>query len=248
MPRPDVTCYPQPGKRKAIEVCEAFARGCSGDVVHSVPDRLRSGAAMFYGVRPAWFHLWEQAKAEGRDWFYADNAFLGDRHFRIARNAVQAAPLPPDYDRLDQLNIEIKPWRRTGRHVLVCLQTDEFMATVARAGMPEILTDRPVKVRRKGSPVPLADDLRDCWCVVTWSSAAGIEAVLAGVPAIALGESVIPYGDIEDPPKFDRREWAARLAANQWTLEEMADGTAWINLTRELNGSDRPEGKRLVRR
>ena len=43
--------------------------------------------------------------------------------------------------------------------------------------------------------------------------------------------------DIENPPMPDgRADWAARLAANQWTAEEIRAGVAWWALT----GSSKP--------
>lgn len=235
-------CYPQPGKAKALDVCRAFAAGCGGRVVEQTPAALLPGTAAFYGVRPQWAHLWTQAKAEGRDWFYIDNGFIGTGLYRIARNTVQAAQCRPSMARLSELGVSISPWRKTGSHVLVCLQSDEFMATVAGftsdiAAAVCNQTNRPVRVRRKGTPRPLATDLAGCWCVVTWASNAAVEAILAGIPAIVLGESAaLPMaGDgldqIDAPPTpGGREEWAAGLAASQWTLDEIANGKAWADL------------------
>ena len=194
---------------------------------------------MFYGVRQDWSHLWAEAKATGRDWYYADNGYfpMDGRYFRIARNRVQAAQCQADYDRLARLDGRVLPWRRSGRHVLVCLQSDEFMATVAGctdnlAALVRSHTDRPVRVRRKSASTPLVADLQDCWCLVTWASNAAVEAICAGVPAIVLGESAALAGrsldGIESPPlPDDRVPWLARLAASQWTVGELADGVAW---------------------
>jgi hypothetical protein len=246
------TCYPQPYKRKAIDVCRAFADGAPGGrCVEHTPPNLLPGSAMFYGVRPAWQHLWGQAKAEGRDWYYADNGLIpsGGQFFRVAKNAVQAVvPGAIDWRRADALGIAIRPWRRAGRHVLLCLQSDEFMATVC--GQPVFnerigeyiaaVTDRPVAIRRKGDPAPIEAALRDAWCVVTWQSNAAVDAILAGVPAIVLGQSAAApmagtrLDEIEDPPARDgRAEWLATMAASQWTLGEMRAGDCW----RALNAS-----------
>ncbi|MGO1079951.1 hypothetical protein [Inquilinus sp. CA228] len=205
---------------------------------------------MFYGVRPAWRHLWDQAKAEGRDWYYADNGYFpvgidGGQYFRVARNAVQA--IAPGWTLADGARrswafgfaSSVSPWRQDGRTVLVCLQSDEFMATVAGTAIDLALeagrhTDRPIVVRRKGDATPIAAALADAWCVVTWSSNCAIDAICAGVPAIVLGQSAaVPMAgtrleQIEDPPRPDGREaWVGRLAASQWTLDEMARGDCW---------------------
>ena len=69
-----VVGYPTPNKGKARALLNAFCGGAGGDVVTEIPKRLLPGAAAFYGVTEATVHLWKQAKAEGRDWYYIDNA------------------------------------------------------------------------------------------------------------------------------------------------------------------------------
>jgi hypothetical protein len=242
---PSVVCYPQPGKGKALEVCRAFAAGCGGRVVEQTPWSLLPGTAVFYGVRPAWAHLWAEATVEGRPWIYLDNGFFpcGGRFFRAARNKLQATVgAPGSIDQLGPLGVVIEPWRADGGHVLVCLQSTEFMLTVAQTDRDIVMetlraTDRRVVVRRKYDPRPLAADLAGCHCLVTWSSNAAIEAICAGVPAIVLGESAAApmagtsLGQIERLPRPDGREqWAANLAASQWDLEDMRQGKAWAAL------------------
>jgi hypothetical protein len=80
----------------------------------------------------------------------------------------------------------------------------------------------------------LAHALRDCWALVTWSSAAANEALLAGVPVFTAGTcaaSSMGMADltrIETPVYPDGRSgWAAALAGRQWTLDEMRLGMAW---------------------
>jgi hypothetical protein len=242
-----ITAYPQPGKGKALDVCRAFAAGCGGRVVEQIPPALLPGTAVFYGVRPAWAHLWAEATVEGRPWVYIDNGFFpcGGRYFRAAQNKLQApSGAPGQISQLGPMGVTIRPWRVDGGHILVCLQSEEFMQTVAQTSrdiVGEVLasTDRPVKVRRKGSGAPLAADLVGCHCVVTWSSNAAIEAICAGVPAIVLGESAAApmasnrLEDIKHPPRPEGREqWAADLLASQWTLEEMRSGKCWEALCR----------------
>lgn len=85
---------------------------------------------------------------------------------------------------------------------------------------------------------PLAADLRDCWAVVTHSSNSAVEAVLAGIPVFCTSADsaarIMGPGSIENieaPVYPDGREaWAACLAANQWTLEEMRQGRCWADM------------------
>jgi hypothetical protein len=80
----------------------------------------------------------------------------------------------------------------------------------------------------------LDDDLKGAACVVTYSSIASVEAIMLGVPTIAMSDVSIAYPvcnhDITEEPyaiDFDlRRQWCYDIAWRQWTLEEMASGAA----------------------
>jgi hypothetical protein len=237
--------YPQPGKPKAQRIAAAFAEGCGGKVMQHVPRELEPGPAAFYGVRPAWLHLWLQAKAEGREWWYVDNAYFDaarERCFRVVKNGLQHDGRgESDGKRLARLGVAVKPWRQDGEHVLVCVQSDEFLRVVAgvengAAGwlvstLRELstVTTRPALVRVKRDSRPLAEDMEGAWAVVTYSSAAANEALLAGIPvSVGAGAALdfsTPLRDIDNPRRPDGRErWAAVLADQQWTLSEIAGG------------------------
>ncbi|NLA68313.1 MAG: hypothetical protein GX856_08755 [Gammaproteobacteria bacterium] len=88
-----------------------------------------------------------------------------------------------------------------------------------------------------GEPVDgtLAEALAGARLVVTWNSNAGHEALLAGVPVIAYGPAA--YAELAGPdlPSVaERRAYFERLAYAQWTLAEMADGTATRFLVEHL--------------
>lgn len=146
------------------------------------------------------------------------------------------------------------PWRDDGRHVLVCPSGDVHAGLMRRAGYDvgdqaawtdDVLaqlaarTDRDVRVRTKEdyrAGRPLAADLEDCWAVVAYTSNVALEAVMAGVPAFVLGPAAAAHlgrtdlTRIEDPARptqEERWEAALSLAAQQWTLDEMACGVAW---------------------
>jgi len=250
-----VTCYPSPGKAKARMLCEAFAGGCKGRVADYRV--LLSGPAFFYGVVAATYPLWKRVSDEGRDWYYADNSYF-DRgrqaYYRVTRNKLQISDLsPPDFKRLDALGVKVKPWRTEGSHVVVCEQSDAFMKlcgygsgwldkTVAEL---RLYTDRPLRIRRwcrdKGKMMlSLREDLNGAWALVTHMSAASNEALTQGVPVFITGRCAAspmssgPLSAIEKPLLRDGvLEWAAGLAANQWTVDELKSGKCW----RDLNGS-----------
>jgi hypothetical protein len=59
-----------------------------------------------------------------------------------------------------------------------------------------------------------------------------VTAAIQGIPVITLGACAAnpisnKMEDIEKPKFFDIEQWAYNLAANQWTIEEMENGTCW---------------------
>lgn len=250
---PSVGCYPQPGKARSREVLEAFAKGAGGEIRVSGAC-LQPGAAAFYGVVGI-EHLLHLAIAEGRDWYYGDNAFFDvgrGKFFRFARRTLQPAwMLNPDYIRLQDLGAKVRPWRRDGRRIVVVEQSEHFLKLVgANRWLERVLadlakvTDRPIKVRRWsrdkiGAAKSLQLDLHGAWALVTHMSAAANEALLAGVPVFVSGlcaATPMASGELKniENPRYPegREDWAAGLAAEQWTLEEIRNGMAW----RRLNG------------
>lgn len=251
----NVIGYPTPGKDKARVILDAFCAGAGGEVARDIPARLPAGIPAFYGVTPATAHLWRQARAEGRDWFYIDNAYF-DRvrgtYFRVTKNRLQHSGLGySDGERFAGLGVAIAPWRADGRHVLICPQSEEFMRVCAGyAG--HWLTDTLAELRIYARDLrvrpwqrdktkwyeTLGEDLKGCWALVTYSSASAITAMLAGVPAICTAEDCISravtggeLSAILDPwQPAARAAWAAVVADNQWTLDEMRSGLTWAML------------------
>jgi hypothetical protein len=83
----------------------------------------------------------------------------------------------------------------------------------------------------------LREALRDCWALVTWSSAAANEALLAGVPVFTAADCAAAllgrtdFSKIEVPVYPEGRTvWAAALAGQQWSLDEFRHGVAWRTL------------------
>ncbi len=84
---------------------------------------------------------------------------------------------------------------------------------------------------------------KDCWCVVCHSSGVALDAVLAGVPAIALHPASFVYpicshalSEIENPKMPDRIPWLSRLAYCQWTLAEIENGDVWRHFQPSIEG------------
>lgn len=238
-------------------LCEAFAAGCGGAVADP-RHGLKDGAAFFYGVVPETRALFDKVRAEGRDWYYADNAYF-DRgrqgYFRVTKNAFQVSTVGlPDYKRMDAIGIKVLPWRVDGGHIVVCEQSEAFMNLCGYAGnwTTDVLdalskvTAREIRLRKWNRDkakmaATLRADLEGAWALVTHMSAAANEALLMGIPAfvtgacaaapVATGTTFGQLAWIEDAlMPGGRSEWSAALCAKQWTVDEITNGKCWGDL------------------
>jgi hypothetical protein len=242
-----LTACPVVGKRKSAEICAAFIAGAP----------RKAEGRVFYGITETNREAWVEARRDSAPYFYIDNAYFDKArgsYFRITLGRVQCTGLGlSDCRRFDALGISIQPWRSTrSRIVLICSQSAEFYVNVLDGGGADWAPSVAALLGESGF-VPkvrawdrdkaklaatLGADLADACALVTWSSAAAITAVLAGVPIVAGESAAAPMAGsllelIENrlPRRDDRRQWAGVLADNQWTLAEMRDGTAWRMLS-----------------
>lgn len=251
-----VTAYPVAFKKKSQEICLAFTRGCGGQLGTT----LRDGAAAFYGVDDSNVEIWREVLRTGRDYFYIDNSYFDSARqlrFRVTKNALQhTGDGESDGKRFAALGIEVKPWQPAGEHIVVCPQSTPFMKTIAEyegdwlddaKAWLNARTKRPLRIRQwsadKGKlSRSLGDDLRGAHALVTWSSAAGVTALLSGIPVISNGPGCFASrsgwmfndseNDVENLPRPPRETWAGVLADNEFTLDEMKRGMAWEKLNR----------------
>jgi hypothetical protein len=170
----------------------------------------------------------------------------------------------PD-DRWRSLGISLKNWKRRSGPILVAGQVPwdasvqhhdhiawcrETVAEVRRLGFEVLFRPHPVAVRKGGAFHVdgristngfIKQDLRIAKAVVTFNSNTGVDAIIAGVPTIAMdcgsmvwGMAGHSLGQLADLPMPNRKAWAASLAYSQWTHEELADGSAWRHIKRGL--------------
>ena len=106
-------------------------------------------------------------------------------------------------------------------------------------------TDMPIVFRNKPRPgnqwweTDIKDDLKNAHCLVTNMSLAGIDAVLNGVPVICHQRNICSFISSKDikyikkpmrPGRKTMNEWLKMVVENQFTLEEMRNGTAYRTL------------------
>ena len=245
-----VACYLDPHHEKD-ELMRLFAKGCGGTLVNrTIPDPEASDhAVVAKGIAAKLVPAFQKAKL---GFWYIDSAYIqiqGRREYRIERGRFW----PPEdmgtysMDRAHEMGVRLQPWRKDGSHVLVCQPgpgagRDFGIDPVAWAGgiRQRLLrkTDRPIRIRPKimRECKPLADDLEDVWCLVTHSSTAAVEAVIAGIPVFVEPTcAAAPVGrtdlDIENPVYPEREPWVAALAWRQFDRAEVSSGKAWAHVS-----------------
>lgn len=194
--------------------------------------------------------------------------------WRVAIDAHQPtsslAIARPD-DRLARLDLKLKPFGGAREKILIAGSSEKYHEFYgmheptkwARRLVHAIksLTERPIVYRPKPSwssarpvdgaaysqfPRTIEDELAEAHALVTHGSNACFEAILAGVPVIALGPAAAaPIAEraltrIETPriPSDEERlEWLARIAYCQFTMAEFSTGEAWRIIRPQLFGS-----------
>lgn len=135
---------------------------------------------------------------------------------------------------------ETLPWRERGNDVVILAQrgigftsVDESWALEMQQMLKE-KTRRKVRIRwhpGKDKTKPLYEDIKDAHAVVTYSSAAGIQAIAMGIPCFHMmegwiGKDASAYGiaDIEKPFLSWRGEMLHKVSWAQWTQDEVRAG------------------------
>lgn len=224
-------------------LCSAFSEGCGGSIVP--PNRLLEGPAVVYGILRGCGEVIRQCEWVNRDFYHIDHGYFSrghyDGYYRVTKNGLQCDGYgKSDGARWRRLNLPLRPWKRTGRHIVICpisKMVAEFLGIDHEKWLDTVIselslhTDRPVIVKHKDG-TPLSEALKDAWCLVTHSSNAAVDAIRSGVPSITLGDSACnpvswDFESIEAPWWPDREQWVEALSDNQFTIEEMRSGKAW---------------------
>jgi hypothetical protein len=92
----------------------------------------------------------------------------------------------------------------------------------------------------KGRDVPWEKQIKDAYCVVTYTSGLAIDAVVQGIPVIACDEGNFAWNVAETKLNNIERlkladddvvqQWLQNLAYCQWTADEMQSGQVWNHL------------------
>jgi lipopolysaccharide biosynthesis glycosyltransferase len=240
------------------EYLQAFMFGCNGILSDWESEESKSNPLVIRGLgggcRKAIRHCWET----GREFYAIDTGYFGNAGsktkiwHRVTKNALQN--IGPVIDRpADRLkNFKYRPFGN-GSKILLVPPSDKVMQLFGQPD-PEVwvndvietlkqYTDRPVEIRLKPtrseriSTNPIEAALaNDVHCLITYNSIAALEALMVGVPSIALGPncatalcntSLADVENLKKPLEGEMRALLKHLSYCQFTREEMMSGYAW---------------------
>lgn len=147
----------------------------------------------------------------------------------------------------------MQPWRDVPGGYALIMQQVPGDKSIEGVNMEAFYRDASAAFKKRGLPVrirphpklspkngrdhinaalaSLQDDLAGAACAVTWNSNSGVDAVLAGVPTVAMDQGSMAWDvtghEFKQPPTPDRTAWAHAIAWKQWLLSEMESGYCW---------------------
>lgn len=205
-------------------------------------------------------------RSKGHEVLVAERGYIGDRfHWTsLGWNGLNGRADfrlgDVDGERFERYHAgSMRPWKADGEYVLLLGQVmgDMSLAHVDYRGwlsrmaeelpvlgLPVVFRPHPQSrqeafgMRIKGGG--LEEALAGAAVAVAFNSNSATDAVMAGVPTIAMDEGAMAWPvsghDIAMPPTPDRTEWANRLAWCQWSPGEIADGTAVAQIRLQSQG------------
>ena len=179
---------------------------------------------------------------------HSASKITGERIYRLTKNYYHIRDIKKlkadDYRRIQKYreHIKLKPWKYDGDYILFIPPSEhvrkyfwfnnhweeQTLKTIKKH------TRKPIKIRTKEDKTPLEKDLENAYCTVSYQSTVVIQSIMNGVPSFCANESMgVPVSltdlsQIKDPLYTPEREyWIDSLLANQFTMSEIEDGTAW---------------------
>jgi len=213
-----------------------------------------------YGILRGMDEVFRASDKAGKHWFNIDRGYFKPCHFdgyyRISYKGTQQTTgldrLEPDYARLEQLGIEILPYRGfNDGGVLYCPPTHHAAMFFGKRMMIDANScGHKLTVRRKEMNLPLQPDLDGCSMVYTFNSSVGWEALRQGIPVASDPYHSIcgAYQKLVDKMLYqdyeERRKLFAIMASLQLTLAEIRNGLLWPIIQKLLSLSDMTKEKK----
>jgi hypothetical protein len=205
------------------------------------------------------------ARANGIPQLILDLGYFGDRRATpsLGFNSINGLAIRPEPLEAARPKPVLKPWNHKipPETIMVCGQmpNDSNLLLGGIEDTNQWAADNIVELEKRypdaeiiyrphpyepqiDNPKPIEEDLKDVDLVVTFSSNAGVDAIINGVPATADSRismisgidgrstwnwnvSGIDYPDVRDDV---REQWAHWLSYCQWSYDELQDGVKWV--------------------
>lgn len=202
----------------------------------------------------------------GKQVLVAERGYIGSRSewFSLGWNGLNnRADFLNDLKKYSRiLPIACDPWKKDGDYILLCGQVAGDMSLQGRdlqALYPYIARrlkreyGKPVRWRphpesiKKGHNIKVGDfepstnyiddDLDGAYMVATFNSNSAVDAVMAGVPAMAIDAGCMAWDvvahDFSPIVRPNRGAWLKKMAYTQWNVDEMASGEAFNHIWRK---------------
>lgn len=237
---------------------EWAARMSDGLRRHDVPHVLRRvGEAVETDVAVCWgWRIGGRLRDQGKDVLVAERGYVGDRfHWTsLGWNGLNGRAdfrnKGMDGDRWRRHFADLmRRWTdREGPTVIMGqVPNDTALAGVnyqawlneTAAALPGALFRPHPRAPKVRCGLPLAEGsldevLEKAGRVVAYNSNSATDAVLAGVPTVAIDRGAMTWAvtghEIDDTRRPDRTQWANDIAWTQWAPEEISRGDAWEHI------------------
>lgn len=251
---PVAWAFPKAPHSASRRMAQAFAAGANAAGEHWVSADYPSGLSernAVYGILHGGGDIIRHCEERGLDYWYIDHGYFCrskglysmEGYFRIVKNDLQHRDVSgPTTGRFQNLGINLLPTETLYRPNLVALPPSEHQISFYGS---EVAKDfyrhiewighqyDEVIFSRKGDKIPLTKHLEDASYCIGFNSTGLFEAARRGIPVEATGPS--PLSRLRDC--LETKEWEEErlrifqgCAERQFTLAEIADGTAFRNL------------------
>lgn len=241
-----------------------FAKGCNSPVVNTENFNYEDNdqPIILRGILKK--KIIQRCWNDGRTFYFMDTGYFGNERtdsnpngwkywHRIVKNDLQHDEIinRPD-DRYRHFNKKFKPWKKTGRKILIAAPDEKpckFYGTTQHEWISNTVanlknfTDRPIVVRERvknrtervvqNTLIEALDD--DVFALVTFNSIAAIESVFHGIPAFTMAPNAARPVSLQDLSKINEPyypdqdklyAWACHLSYGQYHISELKSGKA----------------------
>lgn len=262
-----LTIKKQPNYR--ADAFEEGLKACGHSVTSGLPRQIDSDTLLIIWNRYFEFHdVALKVEAAKGIVLVAENGYIGPNGispvhmeprsiYALARSYHNDSAVvgKSSAERWNKLNVELKPWRIKGEHILLA-PNRPFGVPGRMMGVDwaadaklELQAQTKREIRWRGHPgnnaprVPLAADLKDACATAIWSSSVGVHSLCAGIPVICDAPFWIAkeatFGSLRVLEESDSKDNFSgsmnqsrlrameRLACAQFDLQEIRSGFAF---------------------